>query len=166
MAGTTRIRWEETHHGFSFAGYVGTYEPWVFRVYLTEQGWRVGSRFPGVVGEAERGTGPDELKERCEEWLVRFLASIGAVFPEPELDGQLPRQPLIHDLAIVLAGALHPGVHLPMTGYLASDRLRAALDIGDGDPVYGRELTGAKDVEAKLSAALGVTRIAPPEDGD
>ena len=109
-------------------------------------------------GERSR---PDAARVAKAAWLF----SLGAAFP-PEPDENLPRQPLIHDLAIVLAGALHPGAQLTPGARLVASRLRDVLGVDDGDPLYGRELTGAKDIEAKLSAALGVTRISPPEDGD
>jgi hypothetical protein len=86
--GAGRIRWTETHYGHSgtgWIGYAGTYEPWVFRIYRDERRWRIGCRFPGVVGEAEPGAGPDELKATAERWLEEFVSSLGAVFPPGEI---------------------------------------------------------------------------------
>ena len=170
MTGTTRIRWEDDPDGPMAAstGYVGTLEPLVFQIWrpsLRSGEWTLTARLPGDGDKAVYGDGPDELKAAAERWLSGFIASLGAVFP-PGPDEQFLRQPLIHDLSIVLAGALHPGAQLTPGARLVASRLRDVLGIGDGDPLYGRELTGAKDIEAKLSAALGVTRISPPEDGD
>ena len=152
--GAGRIRWEPLLGG-NFDGYVGTRAEPVFKLFLATPGtptpWALRSE---LLEGYSTDTHPDELKAEAERWLEEFVSSLGAVFP-PEPGENLPRQPLIHDLAIVLAGALHPGAHLTPGAKLVASRLRDVLGVGDGDRVYGRELTGARDIEAKLSAALG-----------
>jgi hypothetical protein len=59
---------------------------------------------------------------------------------------QISREPLIHDLAIILRGVLHPGVEVGPPARLASRRLKDVLGIKDGDMT--------RDVEALLRSAL------------
>lgn len=60
--------------------------------------------------------------------------------------GDIPREPLIHDLAIVLAGVLHPSAQVGPAPRLAARRMRDVLGIPDGTPV--------KDIESRLRAVL------------
>jgi hypothetical protein len=62
------------------------------------------------------------------------------------MDDRISRDALIHDLAIVLRGVLHPGAEVGPPARLASRRLRDVLGIKDGDMT--------KDVEALLRSAL------------
>lgn len=59
---------------------------------------------------------------------------------------QIPAEPLIHDLAIVLRGALHPSAQLGPAARLAARRMQDVLGITDG------EMT--KDVERRLRSVL------------
>ena len=54
---------------------------------------------------------------------------------------------LIHDLAIVLAGALHPTAELGPAPLRAAHRIKDALAIGDGELTVG--------IEDRLANALG-----------
>ena len=53
---------------------------------------------------------------------------------------------LIHDLAIVLAGSLHPSAQIGPAPRLAARRMQDVLGIADGETV--------KSIEVKLSTAL------------
>jgi hypothetical protein len=57
------------------------------------------------------------------------------------------RDILIHDLSIVLAGALHPSAELGPAPHLAAQRLYEGLGLADGPR--------ASDVEARLRELLG-----------
>jgi hypothetical protein len=59
---------------------------------------------------------------------------------------RLPREALIHDLAIVLAGSLHPGAQIGPAPRLAAHRLRDVLGIEGGTPV--------RVIEPLIAAAL------------
>lgn len=55
------------------------------------------------------------------------------------MSDQTPRDALIHDLAIVLAGSLHPSAEIGPAPRLAARRMRDVLGIADGSPVRGIE---------------------------
>jgi hypothetical protein len=158
-SGTGRIRWQLGEGGILF-GYSGTLKPWVFAICPPSAPgdfWMISTPFP--LSQPRYVGSEQEARAAAERWLAEFIALLGAIFPEPEPDGQLPRQPLIRDLAIVLAGSLHPGAQLTPGTKLVASRLRDVLHIGDGrpplDPVYGYRPGSVKVIEAKLSAALG-----------
>jgi hypothetical protein len=77
----------------------------------------------------------------------------------------LLREPLIHDLAVVLAGALHPGAQLTPGTKLVANRLRDVLRIEDGDPIYGYPPGAVKRIEARLRAALESGQLPEPVPG-
>ena len=93
---TGRIRWERNDDGShvtpAYEGYVGTIgEPlfFIFEPDDRDPWWILTSSLPGLpgAGRAERrahGGDPDKLKAEAEQWLERFVASLGAIFPEPE----------------------------------------------------------------------------------
>jgi len=66
---------------------------------------------------------------------------------------QLPRKALIHDLAIVLAGSLHPSAEIGPAPRLAAGRLRDVLGVTDGETV--------KSIERHLRSAFGEDRETP-----
>jgi hypothetical protein len=74
----------------------------------------------------------------------------------------LLRGPLIHDLAVVLAGALHPGAQLTPGTKLVANRLRDVLRIEDGDPIYGYQPGAVKRIEAGLREALESGQVPEP----
>lgn len=82
-----RIRWEDFPAGQA-AGYVGTLNPAVFRIWEPENDdgeWMLtAAALPGAAGEQRYGSSPDELKAEAERWLEEFVSSLGAVFPEGE----------------------------------------------------------------------------------
>ena len=82
MTETRRIRWEPVECGVD--GYVGAVIPPVFTIYCAELSyadWMLTSELPG---DARPGNDLDVLKARAEDWLARFVSSLGAVFePEP-----------------------------------------------------------------------------------
>jgi hypothetical protein len=84
----TRIRWEYADGGMD--GYVGTLVPPAFRICDAAPAsatWVLMAEFPG---DAILGDDMDELKVTAERWLERFVASLGAVFPEPIADNDCP----------------------------------------------------------------------------
>ena len=62
------------------------------------------------------------------------------------MSDQIPRDALIHDLAIVLAGSLHPSAQIGPAPRLAARRMQDVLGIPDGEPVKG--------IEKRLCAVL------------
>ncbi|HEY2086717.1 MAG TPA: hypothetical protein VGH54_11935 [Mycobacterium sp.] len=62
------------------------------------------------------------------------------------MSGQIPRDALIHDLAIVLSGALRESAKTGTGAHLAARRMQDVLGIEDGEPV--------KAVEARLRGVL------------
>jgi len=80
---TERIRWEPLLGG-NFDGYVGTMTSPMFEVFSVNmvQPWVVRS---DLLAGYSTGTHPDDLKAEAERWLEEFVASIGAIFPTPEL---------------------------------------------------------------------------------
>jgi hypothetical protein len=66
------------------------------------------------------------------------------------MSGQIPRDALIHDLAIVLSGALRESAKTGTGPHLAARRMQDVLGIMDGEPV--------RAVEARLRGVLA------PED--
>ena len=63
------------------------------------------------------------------------------------LSDQIPRDALVHDLAIVLAGSLHPSAEIgPRPGDAAARRMRDVLGILDRET--------AKGIEARLRSVL------------
>jgi hypothetical protein len=84
----TRIRWEPNGHS-AFLGYVGTLtdSDWLFQVWRLDAvtgTWRLSSSLAGQFGWDLDHDGPDELKAEAERWLERFVASLGAVLPDPK----------------------------------------------------------------------------------
>ena len=59
---------------------------------------------------------------------------------------QIQPEAMIHDLAIVLAGSLHPSAEIGPAPRLAAHRLRDVLGIEDGAPV--------RIIEPLIAAAL------------
>jgi len=83
----TRIHWEQVLNG-TFWGRVGTLYPAAFQVIPPRQPggmWTLGADLPGMEGRDCRDPDPDKLKAEAERWLSEFVASLGAVFPDPEL---------------------------------------------------------------------------------
>ena len=83
--GTARIRWEPTRNG-GFDGYVGTLEPCAFTIwkYNSDMAWWTLTGQIGAMRECPHGDDPDKLKTEAEQWLERFVSSLGASFPEDE----------------------------------------------------------------------------------
>ena len=85
---TTRINWRHDDAGnlFGYAG--GTAWPlFTIDAPLGSLPWTLATCLP--IPEAERGDGtgtPDELKAEAERWLAEFVTSLGASFPEDEVD--------------------------------------------------------------------------------
>lgn len=81
---TKRIRWEPTKYG-GWTGHVGTAGDFLFQVWLADTaagGWQLDSTLPGQFGSGWHrcDTDPEKLKADAEEWLERFVSSLGAVF--------------------------------------------------------------------------------------
>jgi hypothetical protein len=78
------------------------------------------------------------------------------------MSNPIRQEALIHDLAIVLAGSLHPSAEIGPAPRLAAHRIRDVLGIGDGAPV--------RIIEPLIAAALAdpaATRADPdPRDAD
>jgi hypothetical protein len=70
---------------------------------------------------------------------------------------QVPRDTLIRDLSIVLAGSLHPSAEIPPGARLVARRVRDVLEIPDG--------ALAKDVEWRLREALAHLETAEQRTG-
>lgn len=62
------------------------------------------------------------------------------------MSDRIPRDALIHDLAIVLAGSLHPAAQIGPAPRLAARRMQDVLRIPDGALV--------SDIKARLRAVL------------
>jgi hypothetical protein len=79
----TRIRWEDAGNGES-AGYPGTLDTAVFRIWTPEEGngeWLLtAAMLPDAHGQRRYGSGPDVLKAEAERWLEEFVTSLGAVY--------------------------------------------------------------------------------------
>lgn len=67
------------------------------------------------------------------------------------MSAPMRRDALIHDLAIVLAGSLHPDAQIGPAPRLAARRLRDVLGITDGER--------AAVIESMISKALAAKRI-------
>ena len=88
-AAPARIRWEPTPYG-TVAGYAGSLGPQVFHLWQSpcDHGdvalgeWELSAQFPASRDERWRAHGPDpgKLKAEAEEWLKRFVGSLGASF--------------------------------------------------------------------------------------
>ena len=63
------------------------------------------------------------------------------------MSGPIIQAALIHDLAIVLGGALHPSAQIGPAPRMAASRIRDVLGITPGELTAG--------IEDRLSAALG-----------
>jgi hypothetical protein len=80
-----RIRWEAIEYG-GFAGLVGPLETQLFQIWQPDDRcteWQLTTAFIGAGGGPIQGPDPDVLKAEAESWLKQFVASLGAVFPEP-----------------------------------------------------------------------------------
>lgn len=64
------------------------------------------------------------------------------------------REALIHDLAIVLKGCLHPSAQIGPAPRLAADRIRDVFGITPGELTAG--------IEDRLTAALDPEEVAKP----
>lgn len=90
MTATTRIRWEDapSFDPADYLGYAGTADAVMFRIFNHEplrNEWVLTTDLPGMQQArhfAEGSSAPAELKGAAEEWLNRFIASLGAVFPD------------------------------------------------------------------------------------
>jgi hypothetical protein len=71
------------------------------------------------------------------------MTTTGPVTPETAI----VRNALIHDLAIMLAGSLHPSAEIGPAPRLAARRMQDVLGIEDGETV--------RRIEARLRSALG-----------
>jgi hypothetical protein len=81
---TTRIRWYDDSGG-NLLGCTGTVGLSVFKILapVGEEEWVLISELRGQEDARHFGDDPEALKEAAEEWLAGFVASLGAVFPEP-----------------------------------------------------------------------------------
>lgn len=83
---TARIRWEPNGHGTGVVGYVGTMSEWLFQIWSPDApGGEWVLQMAHTQGGDYRpryGASPDELKPEAETIFARFVASLGAVFPE------------------------------------------------------------------------------------
>jgi len=85
---TARIRWDDDPRGCC-TGYVGTQDRRAFTIWPPlhdADEWMLDCAFSDVPDERAFGGGPDELKAKAEDWLERFVSSLGAVFPEAMLE--------------------------------------------------------------------------------
>ncbi len=87
---TARIRWNDETPGngdvynVAHTGYVGTVDEAAFIIYTPDTmhaDWLLSVRLvPG--GQFLYDDSPEKLKDEAERWLERFVASLGAVFPD------------------------------------------------------------------------------------
>ena len=75
-----RIRWNETSP-YTKAGQFGPFSFTIVRT-ATEPGWLLIAELPGLGRKQARSDALDELKAEAERWLVEFVSSLGAVFPD------------------------------------------------------------------------------------
>jgi len=81
----TRIRWSDAPETVEVIGWVGTMASHVFTIWPPEEDGENGGeylltgRLPDHHGTRFYGT-RDELKAEAEDWLERFVSSLGAVF--------------------------------------------------------------------------------------
>jgi len=79
------IRWQEAPAGI-LAGYAGGNAACLFEIHPPDERdaeWILQPWLPGYIARHGYGSSPDALKDRAEELLGEFAASIGAVFPAP-----------------------------------------------------------------------------------
>lgn len=151
---TGRVRWETGPSG-NLLGRVGTLPFWSFQILQSgdpAEGFKLFPQLPGLASVIARSVDVDELKAEAEGWLEEFVTSLGAVFPD--VSEALPRAPLVHDLAIVLRGVLHPDAQVGPPARLASRRLAEVLGIADGE-------VNTWNVQARLREAFGVVPDEP-----
>lgn len=94
MTGTApRLRWYEGNAGdlTAFRATVDTSSACLFKILRPSSGypdWALVTQLPGAQSEARYAEdGPEaieKLKAEAERWLVECVASLGAVFPDPE----------------------------------------------------------------------------------
>ena len=80
---TERIRWEDDGLSGNYVGHVGTAAEPAFKLYSlggADPGWLLSVRLCSA-GKFFRSDDPDKLKAEAEQWLERFVSSLGAVFP-------------------------------------------------------------------------------------
>lgn len=93
-----RIRWEDapSFDPADYLGCAGTADAVMFRIFNHEplrNEWVLTTDLPGMQQArhfAEGSSAPAELKGVAEEWLNRFIASLGAVFPDEHIDPDCP----------------------------------------------------------------------------
>jgi hypothetical protein len=84
MTGPARIRWRNGATEGSLLGYVGTLPSWAFQIFQSgdpAEGRKMIAQLPGMAGMVGRNQDVDVLKADAEDWLVGFVASVGARFP-------------------------------------------------------------------------------------
>jgi len=89
MTGPARVRWRPGACGDNLLGYVGTLPSWAFQIFSSgdpAEGRKMIAQLPGMSGVVARDPDPEVLKGHAEDWLVGFVASVGAVFPEAVLE--------------------------------------------------------------------------------
>jgi hypothetical protein len=85
----TRIRWEDCRgslDAIASRGFVGALKHRPFIIYrptYDDGQYRLLCLIGNRDGESLSADDPDELKATAERWLAEFVASLGAVFPEP-----------------------------------------------------------------------------------
>jgi hypothetical protein len=75
------IRWERASD-VTELGFAGTHEPWLFQIWTggERQAWQLITATSLAVDERPESGDPEELKQRAEEMLREFAASLGALF--------------------------------------------------------------------------------------
>lgn len=112
-----RIRWEGNGYG-GFLGYAGSLDgTWLFQVWRPEiSQWVLTGTLPGhqARGPLAKAADPETLKDRAEELLAGFIASLGAVFPAAPGERPAPVGPfgtreeaLAHPLVRAIYGEMH-----------------------------------------------------------
>ena len=143
MTATGRIRWERNDDGShvtpAYEGYVGTIGEPLFFIFDPDDRdpwWILTSSLPGLpgAGRAERrahGDDPDKLKAEAEQWLERFVSSLGAIFPE----GAYEFPCCEHDLETAYAPGAYVRYQNPDAGWPGDqDKARELLTLGR---IYG-----------------------------
>lgn len=80
MADTPRVTWQPGNGGDGINGYAGTITPRVFQIWREEHRWVLSSALPGQFTMVSVDEDPEPLKAEAEDWLERFIISIGASF--------------------------------------------------------------------------------------
>lgn len=132
-----RIRWESDGRG-GFEGYAGTFDRLLFDVWQSPNDsgevvigeWVLSTQLPRPLGRPmPHGKDAAAMKAEAEKWLAEFVASLGAVFPEPLTDHQRLQRSQARSALASLGTGNDRGLYGADSGL--ADHLRGVLGILD-----------------------------------